>query len=90
MRDIIVERALACVDAQQPKLVFDYDHKLNCEAFANVLTGAADVHADVLGAQEEKTPFYIEAIFHIIRGLKFYRSKKCLTRVVEERLKNKK
>jgi len=92
MRDIIVERALAC--AQLPKLVFDYDHKNNCEAFANILTGVADVHADVLGVQGENTPFYIAAIFHIIniiRGLKFFGgSKKCLTRVVEERLKNKK
>ena len=41
IRDIIAARAEACV--QHPPLVFDYDHQNNCEAFANLLTGAADI-----------------------------------------------
>ena len=40
IRDVIAARAEACVE--QPPLVFDYDHQNNCEAFANLLTGAAD------------------------------------------------
>ena len=40
IRDVIAARAEACV--KQPPLVFDYDHQNNCEAFANLLTGAAD------------------------------------------------
>ena len=41
IRDIIAARAEACV--QHPPLVFDYDHQNNCEAFANLLVGAADL-----------------------------------------------
>ena len=40
IRDIIAARAEACV--RHPPLVFDYDHQNNCEAFANLLIGAAD------------------------------------------------
>ena len=43
IRDVIAARAEACV--QQPPLVFDYDHQNNCEAFANLLTGAADTES---------------------------------------------
>jgi len=86
-RDTIANRALAC--AKPPQLVFDYDHKSNCEAFANILTEAADFQADILGVQEENAPNFIVGIFHIIRGLKFFSGEKCLTRVVEERLKKK-
>ena len=40
IRDIIAARAEACI--RHPPLVFDYDHQNNCEAFANLLIGAAD------------------------------------------------
>ena len=43
IRDVIAARAEACV--QRPPLVFDYDHQNNCEAFANLLTGAADTES---------------------------------------------
>ena len=32
--------------AQPPYLVFDYDRHNNCEAFANFLIGAVDLHSD--------------------------------------------
>ena len=40
-RDQIVAKANAL--AAPPQLLFDYDHHDNCEAFANLLIGAADL-----------------------------------------------
>ena len=50
IRDLIAKRALAC--AASPALVFDYNQKDNCEAFANLMTGAAATEEGKLGAQE--------------------------------------
>merc|ERR1711934_919073 len=53
IRELIAKRALAC--AERP-LLFDYNQKDNCEAFANLMTGAADPEEGKLGAQEDNTP----------------------------------
>ena len=42
-RDQIVAKANAL--AEPPQLLFDYDHRNNCEAFANLLIGAADLES---------------------------------------------
>jgi len=33
--DKIAERAKMCTDPTQPKILFDYDHRMNCETFCN-------------------------------------------------------
>ena len=82
---MIAEKALACAD--EPHLVFDYDHQSNCEAFANLVTGAAPPADDVLGAQEGHTHCCIAGICHFVNCLKVKRSRRRnLAYVVQKRL----
>merc|ERR1712037_149126 len=35
VREKIAERAKKCTDPQKPSILFDYDHRMNCETFCN-------------------------------------------------------
>ena len=87
IRELIAKRALAC--AERP-LLFDYNQKDNCEAFANLMTGAADPEEGKLGAQEDNTPCSIACICGLIGFCKCCQKKKVLAEVVKERLQEAK
>lgn len=81
IRDLIAKRALAC--AASPALVFDYNQKDNCEAFANLMTGAAATEEGKLGAQEANC--FITFFCGLINCLKCCHTKRCLADVVNSR-----
>ena len=83
IRDLIRKRALACVS---PPLIFDYNQKDNCEAFANLMSGAADQEDGKLGAQEDKTHCIIGCLCEMISCLKCCQERRCLRDVVMARL----
>ena len=85
IRDLIRKRALACVS---PPLIFDYNQKDNCEAFANLMSGAADQEDGKLGAQEDNTHWFIASLCCLIRCFKCRRRR--LEDVVRTRLKEAK
>ena len=87
IRDLIAKRALAC--AERP-LIFDYNQRDNCEAFANLMTGAADPEEGKLGAQENNTPCIFACICGLIRCCKCCQKKRSLADVVRERLQEAK
>ena len=87
IRDLIAKRALAC--AESP-LIFDYNQRDNCEAFANLMTGAADPEEGKLGAQENNTPCIFACICGLIRCCKCCQKKRSLADVVRERLQEAK
>ena len=84
-RDQIVAKAKALADP--PQLLFDYDHHSNCEAFANLLNGAADLaHGEIKGVQGEHTHWCVSAFCCLVNCLRSSREKENLTDVVKERL----
>ena len=85
IRDLIAKRALAC--AESP-LIFDYNQKDNCEAFANLMSGAADQEAGKLGAQEDNTHWFVASLCCLIGCFKCKRRR--LEDVVRTRLKEAK
>ena len=87
IRELIAKRALAC--AERP-LIFDYNQKDNCEAFANLMTRAADPEEGKLGAQEDNTPCIIACICGLISCCKCCQKKRALAEVVKERLQEAK
>ena len=80
--DLIAKRALAC--CVSPSLMFDYNQKDNCEAFANLMSGAADQEAQKFGAQEDNAPCLFVCIFDLISCLKC--KGRCLEDCVKARL----
>ena len=86
IRNDIARRARLC--AESPPLVFDYNQKDNCEAFANLMTGVADTETGTMGAQEDKAHCIISCFCGLINCLKCCRKKRCLTDVVQARLED--
>ena len=84
-RDKIAAKANAL--AQPPYLVFDYDRRDNCEAFANLLIGAADLHSDgvhgVLGYNVHPCVAAVCCLVDCFRGCK---QRMSLREVVQRRL----
>ena len=84
IRKMVAKRARIC--AVKPHLSFDYDHRNNCEAFANLMTGVAA--EDLLGAQEVETPCCMTALCCMINCMKRCRPRhSSLQKVVDKRLK---
>ena len=83
IRDLIAKRAQACAS---PALVFDYNQKDNCEAFANLMSGAAAREEGKLGAQQDKTPCIITCLCGLIGCFKCCQKRRSLADVVTARL----
>ena len=83
IRDLITKKALACAS---PTLVFDYNQKDNCEAFANLMSGAAAREEEKLGAQEDNAPCIIACLCGLINCFKCCQGKRSLADVVTARL----
>ena len=88
-RDQIVAKAKALVDP--PQLLFAYDHHNNCEAFANLLIGAADLESgegmkEVMGQDIHPC---IAAFCCILDCFRCCRERKHLCDVVQRRLKER-
>ena len=82
IRNKVAERARCC--AERPYLTFHYDHKNNCEAFCNIMTGVAVKKK--LGEQGDGC--CISCICSLINCIKIYRPRRrSLKRVVAKRLK---
>ena len=79
IRDLIAKRAQVCASAA---LVFDYNQKDNCEAFANLMTGAAAREEGKLGAQQDKTPCIIACLCGLIGCFKCCQKSRSLADVV--------
>ena len=88
-RDQIVAKANAL--AEPPQLLFDYDHHNNCEAFANLLIGAADLESGegVKGVMGHHTHPCIAAFCCILDCFRCCRERKHLCDVVQGRLKKR-
>ena len=83
-RELIVKRARHC--ASSP-LVFDYNQKDNCEAFANLMNGVADTEEGKLGVQNP--PCIISCFCCCLNsGLRCCRQKRPLTKEVGARLED--
>ena len=85
-RDQIVAKAKALVDP--PQLLFAYDHHNNCEAFANLLNGAADLETeDLQGVQGYYTHWCVAACCGLINCFRSCcRERENLRDAVKERL----
>ena len=84
-RDQIVAKAKALAD--QPKLLFDYDHHNNCEAFANLLNGAADLETeDIQEVQGFHTHWCVAACCCIVNCFRSCRKRENLRDAVKDRL----
>ena len=86
IRERVAKRARAC--CASPSLIFDYNQKDNCEAFANLMSGAADQEAGKLGAQEDNTHWFVASLCCLIGCFKCKRRR--LEDVVRTRLKEAK
>ena len=82
IRELIAQRAQACAS---PALVFDYNQKDNCEAFANLMSGVAP-RKGKLGAQQDKTPWIIACFCGLIGCFKCCQKRRSLADVVTARL----
>ena len=84
-REQIVTKAKALADP--PELLFDYDQNDNCEAFANLLIGAADLETEGMqGVQSYHTHWCVATFCCIINCFRCCRQRKNLRDVVKERL----
>ena len=81
IRDLIAKRAQACAS---PSLVFDYNQKDNCEAFANLMSGAAAPEEGKLGVQ--KASCIIACLCGLIACFKCCQKRRSLADVVTARL----
>ena len=85
-RDQIVAKANAL--AEPPQLVFDYDHRNNCEAFANLLIGAADLDSGgcVQEVQSVNTHPCVGAFCCLVNCLRSCRQRENLCDAMQRRL----
>ena len=67
--------------AKRPQLLFDYDHRDNCEAFANILIGR-----DPETSQGEQVHPCIRSLCCMINCFRCYRERMDLREVVKTRL----
>ena len=82
IRNKVAERARSC--AEEPYLTFHYDHRHNCEGFANLMTGVAV--KEKLGVQEAAC--CVAGVCWLINCIKVYRpGRRSLKKVVAKRLK---
>ena len=83
-RKVIEDKAKALTDP--PKILFDYDYHDNCEAFANLLNGAADLQeGKIQGVQCYHVHRGVVAFCSIINCLKSCRQRKSLREAITKR-----
>jgi len=80
-RKMIVERAIAC--AEKPHILFDYDHRSNCETFCNMI-----VFGKAESTQTKGTEKSIKRAFKFLSKVR-RKSRKPLCEQIQQRLRDR-